>query len=146
MNLQGIFTTPKTAAEAGAPTAPPPKAPSRSAVQDAVQAAATEARAKTASLSGPSPMADVEKLAAEVAQRDHQGTLKEAHAYGAAICDGFMAQLALYEKVAAEQVAVTNKEAAQAYDATAERVETQIHKVASAHYLGGYEMAQALLT
>lgn len=147
MNLHGIFTSQstKTAAEAGAPTAPSPRPAARSAVQEAVQAVSAEARTKIAAQSGPTPMGEVEKIAAEVAARDHQQTIKEAHAYGAAICDGFMAQLSAYEKVAAEQVAETRKEAEQVYDQTAAQIEARIHKVASEHYLGGYEMAKALL-
>lgn len=151
MNLHGIFSQPtaKTAAATGSPTAPPaqtPRAPGgKNAVQEAVKAASEEARTKVASQTGPTPAEDLEKIAAQVAERDRQGTLKEAHDYGRAICDGFMSQLAVYEKIAAEQSRETDKTASAAYDATAERVEQQIHKVASAHYVGGYEIAKALV-
>lgn len=149
MHIRSLFdVTPKTAALRGAPTAPaaPAKPAVRTAAQEAVKAAAEEVQTKTAqAVAAPAPLEDLEKVAAEVAAKNREGTLKEAHAYGAAICDGFMERLAMYEKVAAEQNDRLAKEAQDAAAETALQVEGQIHKVAADHYLGGFALASELL-
>ena len=148
MDLKSLFAQPslKTAAATTSPTAPSRTPTASNAVQEAVRAASEEARVKIAAQAGPSPVEDLEKIAQQVSERDRQGTLKEAHAYGRAICDGFMAQLAVYEKVAAEQVMETMQAADAAAAAEIERVEGLVEKVATNHYLAGVEIAQALLS
>jgi hypothetical protein len=72
-----------------------------SAVADALESV-TQLSEKTASAANPAgvtaPMFD--KLAAELAAQDMESSLKTAQLYGAAIADGFMSQLGMYEKVA----------------------------------------------
>lgn len=141
INLTSLFPTTKTASQATAPTGAAPRT-GGNPVQDAIREV-SEGAMKLASANGTNaPIADVEKVAQEVAARDHERGLKEAQEYGRGICDGFMAQLALYEKVAQE----TEKAATDAYTSTATAVEGQIHKLASAHYVTGYETAKALVS
>jgi len=66
--------------------------------------AASAGQVKTAAVA--SPAGDLEKIAASVIAAEEEGIVKQAHAYGAAVCDGFMARMSHYEaageKVAAE--------------------------------------------
>lgn len=62
------------------------------------EATAVEPAAKTASAS--SPVADITKLAADIASSEHEALVKEAQLYGASVCDGFMVRLAQYNDAA----------------------------------------------
>lgn len=66
---------------------------------DALKRAETEiATQKTASVKPEgSPVADLTKLATELAQADYEALAKEAEFYGAAIADGFMSRIGQYE-------------------------------------------------
>jgi len=59
---------------------------------------------KTASAAPSTPVQDLEKVAAQVLEQDNARLQKEAHAYGIAVADGFMAQMAAYNS-ASEKVA-----------------------------------------
>jgi hypothetical protein len=47
-----------------------------------------------------SPVADLEKMASDLSNAEEEALVKEAQIYGAAVCDGFMARLAVYEQAA----------------------------------------------
>ena len=104
MNLEDTLNKkmPKTAsAQQPAATGGQPASKTASAVAAAV-ASVTQPAEKTASAANPggaaAPLFD--KLASDLAEQDKEGSLKTAQLYGAAIADGFMSQLGMYEKVA----------------------------------------------
>lgn len=68
----------------------------------AALAAVTQPGEKTAGAASPAGAAGplFDKLAADLAAQDKESSLKTAQLYGAAIADGFMSQLGMYEKVA----------------------------------------------
>lgn len=151
--LEHLFTSPidpNTKLASAAPTPPRPQAPSgTSKVASAIDAALLEAdRQKTASAQPRTPTQDLEKLAAQAAQSSREATIKEAQDYGRAICDGFMAQLSVYEKVASEQSQASAANAAQeqaAYENTYNQTVQAIHKTAAQHYLLGLEQVDEIL-
>lgn len=113
MNLDSVMksNTIKTAS-ATTPAAAPPKTPTAAptsktagAVAEAV-AAVSKTTEKTASAAGQ-PLAAIEKLAGELAEQDHNASLKQASLIGAAMADGFVSQLSMYEKVAEEMQSKT---------------------------------------
>ena len=151
MNLHALFaqtpeTQTKVASEPSAPRAPAPA--TSSAVQAAVAEALAPAQTKVAS-EVPTPASALTKLASEVNSLEKQARIQEAGLIGRAICDGFMSQLAVYEKVAAQSEGTALQEK-QAYEAEYARgyaeTEAQIQKLASEHYLHGYELARAALS
>lgn len=99
----------KTAAVA-APTTPAAgsTAPSND-IADRLKVALKEATAPepTKTASAPSPVEDLTKIAADMARTEHEALVKEGQLYGAAICDGFMARAAQYNKAAADQAPPT---------------------------------------
>jgi len=70
------------------------------------------------------PEGDLEKIAADIAQAEEESIVKEAQLYGAAVCDGFMQRMGMYEKAAE--------------DVSGQEVQTvpleDFHKVAHTHY------------
>lgn len=155
MNLSNLFANNETSTKIAsvAPSAPAggnAAATARNAVDAALQAATvkTAGAAPPAAAPAGTPTGDLDKVAAEIIEQNHQRRLKHAFEEGRAHCDGFMSQLAVYEKVAADKAgaAPTEAEKVAAAQATEERVINQIHKVASDHYLGGYEAARAVLS
>lgn len=157
-DLHQIFaTTPspseKTAGEA-APAPAAARAPGPTA-SSAVAAAVTEALSagatKVASEAG-APAATLTKLAGEVAALEKQARVQEGNLIGRAICDGFMAQLGVYEKVAAEMqgagadAARAEAEKQAAWNREFADTEAQIEKTAAQHYLLGLELAREALT
>jgi hypothetical protein len=92
MNLEGLMPKHNKVASAQ---------PSNKVAAAVEEAAASVARShvKTA---GVTPMASIEKLASELAAQDQDTSIKTAHVVGAAMADGFMSQLGMYEKVAAQ--------------------------------------------
>jgi len=158
MNLSNLFANNETSTKIAsvAPSAPA-SGNAAATARNAVDAALQAATVKTAGVAQPtaapagSPTGDLDKVAAEIIEQNHQRRLKHAFEEGRAHCDGFMSQLAVYEKVAADKAAAGPTEAEKvaadkAAQATEERVINQIHKVASDHYLGGYEAARAVLS
>lgn len=104
MNLEDTLNKkmPKTAsAQQPAATGVQPASKTASAVAAAV-ASVTQPGEKTASAANPGGAAArlFDKLASDLAEQDKEGSLKTAQLYGAAIADGFMSQLGMYEKVA----------------------------------------------
>jgi hypothetical protein len=120
MNLEDIMKNrlPKTAgdstqAPSGTRSAAQPTSKTASAVEEAI-AAVGRPTTKTASTASPAGSAApvFDKLAAELAAQDQEGSIKMAQLYGAAMADGFMAQIGMYEKVAESMVQQTAKTAA----------------------------------
>lgn len=101
MNLEGLM--PKNVKTASA-IAGGPSSKVAEAVSEATSAV-SRARVKTASAS---PVEAIEKLARDMASEDQDTSIKTAHLVGAAMADGFMSQLGVYEKVAA-QIAPSTK-------------------------------------
>lgn len=100
---------------------------------------------------GQTPAADLEKVAAAAAERSRQGHLKEAHDMGRAMADGFMSQVAVYEKVAAEHAAAqgggdgaTEAERQAAYTKTAAEMEELVQITGANHWLYGQAAVEAL--
>lgn len=91
-----------------------PTSKTASAVEEAI-AAVGRPTPKTAGAASPAGSAApvFDKLAAELAAQDQEGSIKTAQLYGAAMADGFMAQLGMYEKVA-ENLAQQNAKTASA--------------------------------
>lgn len=158
MNLSNLFANNETSTKIAsvAPSAPA-SGNAAATARNAVDAALQAATVKTAGVAQPpaapagSPTGDLDKVAAEIIEQNHQRRLKHAFEEGRAHCDGFMSQLAVYEKVAADKAGAAPTEAEKiaadkAAQATEERVINQVHKVASDHYLGGYEAARAVLS
>ena len=72
----------------------------------------TMTTSKTAEVADPTPVTDkVTKIASDLADSESEALTKEAHIYGAAVADGFMARIGQYEqagtKVASTEVAST---------------------------------------
>lgn len=92
-----------------------PTAKTASAVSEALAAVTqnTKTAAETRPAGAAAPVFD--KLAADLAEQDKEGSIKMAQLYGAAMADGFMSQLGMYEKVA-ENLAQTQKTAGDELD------------------------------
>lgn len=94
-----------------APSAPAVAPAASSDIADRLKVALQEAIAPEAQKTAAqaSPVEDLTKIAADLSASEHEALRKEAMAYGAAVCDGFMARAAQYNeaaaKVAAEQPA-----------------------------------------
>lgn len=115
MNLEDTLNKKmhKTAgAQTSAAQSAKPTSKTASAVADAV-AAVSQSTEKVANAGSVSEAFD--KLAADLAEQDQNASVKHAHLYGAAIADGFMAQLGMYEKVA-EKLAANSEKVATAND------------------------------
>lgn len=106
----------------------------------AAPAATTEKKAASA------PIADLNKLASDAANSEHEALVKEAQLYGAAVADGFMARIAQYND-AAEKVASQAPQAAppdtrqlekQAADLGYQATLGQMDKLAGAAWSAGY--------
>lgn len=159
-DLHQIFATTQTPSEKTASEAQPAPAPAAArtpgpTASAAVAAAVSEALAhgttKVASEAG-APAATLTKLAGEVAALEKQARIQEGNLIGRAICDGFMAQLGVYEKVAAEMqgagadAARAEAEKQAAWNREFAETEATIEKTAAQHYLLGLEMAREALT
>lgn len=109
----------------------------------AALAEVTSAGAGAEKRASNTPVADLTKLAAETANAEHESLVKEAHLYGAAVADGFIARLGQYneaaEKVASQQPAGVSprleKQAAELGFAT---TMGQMDKLANDAYAKGY--------
>jgi hypothetical protein len=135
----------KTAAVAS-PSSTPTQEKTAAETQTRLKAALAEVTAVTPATekkASNTPVADLTKLAAETANAEHESLVKEAHLYGAAVADGFMARLGQYndaaEKVASQQPAGVSprleKQAAELGFAT---TMGQMEKLAGAAYVKGY--------
>lgn len=111
--------------------------------------------------SANSPVGDLMKTASNIANAEHEALVKEAHLYGSAVADGFLARVAQHtdavEKVAAQQSSKTaavaddgsfEKFAANNPDLVKEAAELgyattigQMEKLAEASYTQGYNGA-----
>ena len=98
MNLEGLMPKNVKVASHEQASASAPSTKVASAVADAA-AAASRSHVKVASTA---PVAAIEKLARDMAAQDQDTSIKTAHLVGAAMADGFMSQLGVYEKVAAQ--------------------------------------------
>jgi len=102
MNLEGLM--PKNTKTASAQTASGYASHKVAAAVEDAAGAVARSHIKTA---GASPVAAIEKLASELADQDQDSSIKTAHLVGAAMADGFMSQLGMYEKVAAQMAEKT---------------------------------------
>jgi len=163
MNLHAIFAdTPAPApvqAKVASDATPPTARAAAPSTSQAVQAAVNEVLTPTTKVAsaGLPPAATLTKLAGEVAGLEKQARVQEGNLIGRAICDGFMSQLAVYEKVAAEQAqaqpqpfgspTLAEKQAAEAaWQAEYDQTVGQIQKLAAEHYAYGHELAREALT
>jgi len=55
---------------------------------------------KSAAFGGGDPASDLTKIAADIASAEEEAIIKEAHIYGASVCDGFMSRMQQYEQAA----------------------------------------------
>lgn len=70
-------------------------------LQTLQRAAEAKGQVKTASTAvGGQPVQDLEKIARSLADAEEESIVKEAHLYGQAVCDGFMARMSQYEEAA----------------------------------------------
>jgi hypothetical protein len=83
----------------------------KEATADPAPAEDTAAAEKRASAN--SPVEDLFKTAGQIASAEHEALVKEAHLYGAAVADGFLARVGQHTE-AAEKVAAANPTAAPA--------------------------------
>ena len=171
-NLNHLFShaAPSTSVGMGAPIAPLDKTAqaqttaAAAPASDRVRAALDNVfanREKNASAQGQSapaaqgatPASELEKIAAQAAQAAHRGHLKESSDLGKAMCDGFMSQLALYEKVAAEhasaqgaqgQPGASEAERQAMYAKTAEEMEELVQTTGANHWLFGKAAVESL--
>lgn len=160
MNLHAIFAdapVPAAQTKVASEAAPTPSARAAApSTTQAVQAAVHEALTPTAKVAseGLPPAATLTKLAGDVAGLEKQARVQEANLIGRAICDGFMSQLAVYEKVAAVQEApapggptLAEKQAAEAaWQSEYNETVGQIQKLAAEHYAYGHELAREALS
>lgn len=156
MNLQSILNSLDETTAAPAPaTKTAAAAPASRDLQAALSEAVTAVeQAKTASHQ-PSPVSDLQKLAAEVAQTDRDGELKLARQMGTAMADGFMERLETYKTAAAnvektaaaeyEKQAALEKHAEEVYVETYNNTVRAIHKTAAEHFLAGYQAIEQAL-
>lgn len=92
----------KTAAAAPAPSAPSPASTPanerlKQALNDAIGSPAANDKTAAAPVTpAASPVADMTKIAADLAAAEHEALVKEANLYGAAVADGMVARLAQY--------------------------------------------------
>lgn len=75
----------------------------KAALHEATSSPSATVKQATAS---PSPIEGLTKVASQIASAEHESIVKEANLYGAAVADGFMARMAMYD-TAAEKVAAT---------------------------------------
>jgi hypothetical protein len=102
MDILGAFmnTTPKTAGAQQAPTST-----KIAEAVDAASAAVQQAQTKTASVASGAIESGLDKIAGEVAGQELNVSLKQADQLGRAMADGFVSQIGMYEKVAADMAA-----------------------------------------
>lgn len=103
MNLEALSPKHTKIAAYEPPNANAPSSKVAAAVDDAANAV-SRGQSKIAS---HSPVAAIEKLASDLAAQDQDSSIKTAHLVGAAMADGFMSQLGMYEKVAAQMAEKT---------------------------------------
>jgi hypothetical protein len=148
MNLNDLFKAPTQKLAAAAPTPPTAPTTGTSPLSNAINAATAAAESEKVASQTAAPIADLEKAARAVSDRNRADLIKEAHDIGRAIADGFMAQVAVYEKVASQMgpSEPSDAEKQAAYEEASARFTQQIHTLGAEHYVGGYQMAQALLS
>lgn len=120
MNLEGLMPKNVKVASAGS-TGPSTK------VANAVAEAASAAARSHTKVASSTPVEAIEKLARDMAAQDQDTSIKTAHLVGAAMADGFMSQLSVYEKVA-EQMGATSKVAS--YDSGLDPSTVELVKIA----------------
>lgn len=143
-NLQGNDGE-KTASVAS-PATPSTSEKTAAETQTRLKAALAEVTAVTPSnekKASNTPVADLTKLAAETANAEHEALVKEAHLYGAAVADGFIARLGQYneaaDKVASQQpTGVSPQLEKQAAELGYATTMGQMEKLAGAAYTQGY--------
>ena len=103
---------------------------------------ASTANEKTAAVA-PAPAAELQKIAADLAAADQEAIIKEAHVYGAAVADGFIARLGQYDAAAGsvEKTAAAVDVEKIAEEAVRGYIETdrQIKTAAQAEFQRGYQ-------
>jgi hypothetical protein len=109
-NIKGTDTE-KTASASTTPANPGKTAAAPSTTGDKLKQALKEATAAPAEMktaaAPSSPVGDLTKIASQIAGAEHEALVKEAHLYGSAVADGFLARVAQHtdavEKIAAVQ-------------------------------------------
>ena len=100
----------------------------------------SESASKTATAETP-PAEDLAKMAEEAAQSESERLKKEAHFYGAAICDGFMERAAVYD-TALKNIPIktaSEDQIKEATDAAYTKGRTDVEKEASESFEQGYK-------
>jgi hypothetical protein len=152
--ISGAGAAEKTASAPAVTPVPSSSDAAAETLKQALKEATAPAAPAEKTASAQSPVADLAKLAADVAGAEHEAATKEAQLYGAAVADGFMARLAQYEaastKVAAaapaaptgdsfEKFAAENPDIVkEAHDLGYASTMTDLHKLAEAAYTKGY--------
>lgn len=154
----------KTASASSTPDDPTKTAEAPSTTGEKLKQALKEATADPApaekQASAGSPVGDLMKTASTIVNAEHEALVKEAHLYGSAVADGFMARVAQHtdavEQIAAGQFAKTaasgdesfEKFASDNPDLVKEAAELgyattmgQMEKLAEASYSSGYNGA-----
>jgi len=160
-NIKGTDTEKTASASTPADsnkTAAAPSTTGEKLKQALKEATAAPTETKTAATAN-SPVNDLMKTASQIAGAEHEALIKEAHLYGGAVADGFLARVAQHtdavEKIASAQpakVASTDgsfeKFAAENPDLVKEAAELgysstmgQMEKLAEAAYAKGYNGA-----
>lgn len=103
--LNSIKQTQRDGIEKTAAVTPPPvkgaKQKLEKSLQKSLAPAATTAGATKTSTVKTSAVDELVKIAGDLANSESEALQKEAHLYGAAVCDGFMSRLNQYELAAA---------------------------------------------
>lgn len=117
---------------------------------------------KSASAPAPSaaPVPALDKMAADMAAAEAEAMRKQAELSGAAMCDGFMARLAAYDRAVGTKTASADdsfragyaqgredleKEASEAFNQGQEAALQEIHKIASEIHYAGQQSARNVL-
>ena len=145
--------------------------PTESLLTEQLRAAVHNIEKVASTAQGADPTAQLEKIAADLAETTRDSELSHAHKLGAAMCDGFVANLHAYETAAeriatekvaslqptAEEIEYVRQMRKQASDqpsqAEIEAMEKQaeveavqeIHKTAMDYYAEGYRATKSML-
>lgn len=100
---------------------------------------------KTAAVGDPTPVTDkVTKIASDLAESEGEALTKEAHIYGAAVADGFMARIRQYEQVAGNDKTASTGDNAQNFEKFAEENPEITKQAVELGYLHGKAQIEQL--
>lgn len=118
--------------------APVAKTASDNSADAAIAAALASLETTKTASEKASPVADLMKVAAEVAAADEDANVKLAQRMGAAFVDGQVERMRQYEK-AAEELEATDTEKKAHFEAGYNETVELIHKTAAAHFVIGHD-------